>query len=84
MTGQEGSLQSQIAFLKQPDAVTVEFGLSEADTTLVESMSSTKIAAVFANKVDWSAVVCCDPTPEDPFPDPDPEPEPPEPNTPQE
>jgi hypothetical protein len=68
--------EQQIAFLKQHDAVTVAFGLSEADQTLVKSRNSNKIAAVFANEIDWSAVVCCDPNPEDPFPDPDPEPEP--------
>ncbi|MEG5038831.1 MULTISPECIES: hypothetical protein [unclassified Microcoleus] len=73
--------QQQIAFVNEPDAVRVAFGLSETDTILVESKSSTKIAAVFANEINWLAVICCDPNPEDPFPDPDPEPEPePKPN----
>lgn len=68
--------KQQIAFAQQPKTVTDAFGLSEMDKTLIESKSSTKITAFFADKLTPLAEICNDPNPEDPFPDPDPEPEP--------
>ena len=61
--------KQQLAFARQPNAATVAVGLAEADMAVVESKSFTKIAAVFANELTPLAVLCMDPSPEDPLPD---------------
>jgi hypothetical protein len=52
-----------------------EANLSEAERDVIMSREAAKIAAVFAQEEDPSALSFADPTP-DPEPDPDPEPEP--------
>ncbi|MEG4809792.1 hypothetical protein QUA82_18110 [Microcoleus sp. F8-D3] len=73
--------KQQLAFARQPNAVTAAFGLAEADMAVAESKSFTKITAVFANELTPLAALCMDPSPEDPLPDPDPEPAPNEPES---
>lgn len=70
----------QLAFAKQPHAVIVAAGLTEADKAVVESKSSSKIADLFANELPQLAALCIDPSPDDPLPDPDDPPSEPEPS----